>query len=531
MSSLFTTNYQIQTSKTNNDDNELNLCDTPESSYIPINLNGYGPVGNVSLLSITSLGRAQTAILASAILENRVNFTYLGYKFLSVQKIASNETMDWSQKKGYMTIRVNETARFYYWQNYTQKEISIISELKGGIIRQVTVNGTQIPLENITTLNGGYFYNFSYYYNLNKNGSLIMGFVFDYNLTISNWYITQHDMSSLLGKTYLTQKSQIIDAYYNYSLSPGSSGLNMTGKFIINLPDAVKLNQTSINMSLYTGDIHSPSTFERYTNYTKHSNLSIEFTNNANGTLYAINFKTNFTIEFKYSNGPNFWSKDSLIQNRDIRRRYYEISVVAGPTIIPVSLFYFNESSIPFDDVLSISSELGRVLSKSNMNYTLTSLGPIGTTFKFEKPSETNYYYLVYGETDRISIQYKSKYTLNLVITDKAQIPVRDVQLVIYYQDVLYGTVMSATQTFQIAPQFTDSLGQAVIKEVPYGNFTISVYYFNNFIENVTANSTTALNFLVTQIPHFPIWVIIYASISLVFAISGLKIYKKNSSI
>jgi hypothetical protein len=215
MSSIYSSNSPYLSSKTYHADSELNINDAPESSYIPINPNGHGPVGNVTLISITSLGRAQTAILASAIVENRVNFTYLGYKFLGVQKVASNETMDWSHKKGYMTIRVNETARFYYWQNYTQKEVSIISELKGGIIREVTVNGTQIPLENITTLSGGFFYNFSYYYNLNKNGSLIMGFVFDYNLTISNWYISQHDMSNIFGKTYLTKKSQIIDAYYN----------------------------------------------------------------------------------------------------------------------------------------------------------------------------------------------------------------------------------------------------------------------------------------------------------------------------
>jgi hypothetical protein len=90
---------------------------------------------------------------------------------------------------------------------------------------------------------------------------------------------------------------------------------------------------------------------------------------------------------------------------------------------------------------------------------------------------------------------------------------------------------MSATQTFQIANKYTDSQGQVVINQVPYGNYTISVYYMNKFVENVTASTTNALNFLVTQIPQFPVWVIIYASISLVFVMSGLKIYKKNSRI
>jgi hypothetical protein len=513
----------------NDTESSLIFNNTPESSYIPINPTGHAPIGNITLISITKLGVAQTAILASAIAENRISFTYLGYKFLGVQKVASNETMNWASNQGYMTIRVNETARFIYWYNYTQKEVSLISELKGGIIREVTVNGTQIPLENITTFNGGFFYNFSDYYKLNRNGTLNMGFVFDYNLTISNWLLSQHDMTSLLGKTYLTKKSQIIDAYYNYSLSPGASGLNMTGKFIINLPDVTKLNQTSINMSIYSGDIHSPSISSYYTSYTKHANYSIEFTDNANGTKYAINFKTNFTIEFKNPAEPNLWSRESLYQNRDIRKREYELKIVEGPSTIPVSLFYFNESTIPYDDGIILTSELGRPVSNMNMNYTSSAAGPVGTTFQFVKISETNYYYLVYGETDRISLYYKSKYTLNLVIADKAQIPIQNVKLVVYYQDVPYGSVITSTEVYQLAPQYTDSLGQVVINEVPYGNFTLGVYYYNNFIQNISASSSISLNFLVTEIPHFPTWIIIYASISLVFVLSGLKIYKKNS--
>jgi len=355
-----------------------------------------------------------------------------------------------------------------------------------------------------------------------------MGFVIDYNLTISNWYLSQHDMENEIGKQFLTEKINDVKAYYNYSIAPGYSGLNLTTKLLINLPDASYLKGFSMNR--YSGNIHSPVA-THIDDYTKHTNNSIEYTLTANGTEYSINFNTNFTLEFINTAGPNYWSLDALVGNLDLRKRTYEISCVAGPSILPISYFYFNETTLPYTDGISIDSELGRPVQREDMNYTNANsikIGPAWTTLKFLAMSSSEFYYLVRGETDRITYHYHTSHSLSIVIMDNTKLPIKDAELLIYYQDVLFGTVMSASETYQIATKYTDSQGQVFISNVPYGAYTVAIYYKGHFVQNETASPTLSLNYFISDIPHFPTWVVIFSITNALLVITGLYIYKKN---
>ncbi|MBD3350233.1 MAG: hypothetical protein GF364_01990, partial [Candidatus Lokiarchaeota archaeon] len=155
--SIFGKSYPIRNELGQMDDiqNEIN----PESSYLPLNPDGNYPVGNVSILEITQMEDAETSVPFDAIFYGNISYSYEGFDFLGTVDPASEDRIDWNQKESYITIRVNETAKFIYWYNYTAMEVGILPEMTDGIIREVTVNGTQINLSNITTSGGGFLYN------------------------------------------------------------------------------------------------------------------------------------------------------------------------------------------------------------------------------------------------------------------------------------------------------------------------------------------------------------------------------------
>jgi len=522
-------NSKTKISKVNNL-NSYQMNNLIEGSYIPINPDGKKPVGTIYMISIDGLAPGLTLINPNIIIDKNMTFTYSGYKFLGTIAPASSKTRDWENFKGNLTIRVNETAKFQYWYNETTKLVSFKSELSPkGILREVYVNNTQIDLSNITHSQGGYFYNYSHYYNQKVNDTLVMSFIIDYNVSISYWFLHQVNIkTNRTDNPYLINKTTNIEGYYNYSIAFGDENVKLNATFLINPPDQNYIY--NISMNIYQGNIENPLV-SPFTSYIKHSNNSIQLSIQANGTtMYSLNFKANFKLQFLNTNGPNFWQMDLLTGGIDLRQRIYEIKCIEGPPSIPISNFYYNETQIPFPDLISVSSELGRPINSEDMNFTNEyniKIGPAGVKLNFMCKFEGESYYLVLNETDKITITYKASHSLNLIVLDNVKIPVGGAELKIFYQDVPFGTLMSAVKTNQIPLKYTDNSGQVILSNVPNGKYSIEVYYKGKYISTYNVTTTNSLNYIFTSIPHFPIWIIIFSCISLVICLNGIYIYRK----
>jgi hypothetical protein len=510
-------------SNTNSLENNLensNLILPPEASYERINRNGEQPVGNISVTAITSMGRGLTVGGLGINILN-ITFSYVGFEFLGTQKIASVNTRTASTRIGYITIRINDTARFTYYANDSKMLAAFKSTLYEGILQEVYMNSTQIPLGQIQKLSGGYVYNYSYYHNLYPNGILNMHYIIDYNITLNMWRMIQ---DTVVKAPYLTSYSREITGFYNYTFAPGKTGLDLTATYLVNLPDASRL--IFLSMSRYTGTT-PPSTGIKITAYTKYSNNSILINTATNITHYSINFKANFTLSF-VNRYWSYWNKDYLYSGRDVRARQYELQCTDGPSSIMISHFKFNESSIPFEDKISLLSTFERPLTSSNMNYS-SAARISGTTFTFGTSGST-FYFLVKGEIDIITIRYHSERQLNIIIVDQVSVPVMNAEIRLFYgsSDILFGTIMSKSQNYPIAAKYTDNQGQIILKDLPSGSYKISIYFNGVFVQNSTVSSSDSLSYIETSIPHFPTWTVVFSSLCAVFIISGLKIIKKN---
>jgi hypothetical protein len=116
------------------------------------------------------------------------------------------------------------------------------------------------------------------------------------------------------------------------------------------------------------------------------------------------------------------------------------------------------------------------------------------------------------------------------VITDNIKMPLVGARAVVFYYGVEYGTYMSISSIQPIPPGNTNEHGEFTLFNVPHGNYSIRVYHNNIFLKESTVSTTNDINYIYTDYPHFPLWLMLFGilngSIVLVGAIFYLK-YKK----
>ncbi len=531
-------------------DNSNDVLYEPHASYLPKYYKGLQPIGNVTITSIQDL---QNGIIIVNDTDNEYGMEYpenIGFDyltefpsaFLGVQQIADSEVWDTSTLNGFITIRINETVKYDYYYNDSRTIThfkSALAETQDSQLHRITLNGTEIDLENETVfriIDNAYVFNYSSFrpdvqY---PNGSLIMGYEIDYDLPLRQWQLVQPGAYiDGVKPIYLNDNLTVFDAYFNYTFAPGGleHDFNMSLTFLVNLPDVEYFSDFS--MTTYTGNIILANTTP-FTEYDSYSNKSISFSAdlNTNSTTdtFSINSKTNYTIEFK-NRYISYWSQDSLYSGRDIRRRVFEISCISGPPSIAVSHFSLNETTIPFNDKISISSSFidqgaqSRIITSSNMS-ALNGIEGI-TVFSYEEDI-LGVYKLYPGETDVITISYSTPRSLDLTIMDQINTPIQGAEIRVFYSNKSYGTVMSAGTNYPISPKFSANNGQISIPDMPYGNFTIEVYFNGEYIGTFSAATTTTMNYIYTSIPHFPTTILVFLFSSLAFVAIGFFIYNKN---
>jgi hypothetical protein len=128
-------------------------------------------------------------------------------------------------------------------------------------------------------------------------------------------------------------------------------------------------------------------------------------------------------------------------------------------------------------------------------------------------------------------IKYETERDLKLIITDNIRMPISGLDVKIYYYGILYGTYISQEVSQPIGPTLTDENGEILVKDVPNGNYTIKIYQGVNLIKEAEVSSYLEINYVTTQIIHFPIIVFIFSSIGGLIFILGLRIYLKQKKI
>ncbi len=517
----------------------------PESSYLPRDTDGIMPVGNISVNSIVDLADGEFyvenfGILINDVIDGKINPEYNGFDFLGVSKIADDETAVYVNNhfEDYITITINETARFDYWYNDTRALISFKSNISDdGILKNITINGTSIDIDDPTTFNitgGGYIFNYTNFRpNVEyPNGTLIVGYEIEYDLVITDWRIIQYDKPRWDNDyMYIEDVVQEVGGYYNYTFNPDWRDLGIIVNLSINLPDIYYLSDFSLTkcgVDLSEGD---PIDFGDSYNNKQLPNTTIQLFADPdelnNSATYCISFYTIFTVEFKNPHA-SFWCNDFLYSGNDIRERRYEISCISGPSSLLIRYFGFNESTIPLEDITSISSAFGRNIMHSDMNTSTVEGGTLGVTVFYSDIPVSYPYYLALGETDVITIRYRSQKRINLLLLDTINIPITGAEVVLYYEGVVWGSVMSNDKTYPIASKISDSTGQIMIPDLADGNYTIEISYNNEFIMNISVDPDLVINIINTPIPHFPTWILIYNSIFVIITVIGFFLYNKN---
>ena len=76
-----------------------------------------------------------------------------------------------------------------------------------------------------------------------------------------------------------------------------------------------------------------------------------------------------------------------------------------------------------------------------------------------------------------------------------------------------------------MAPVSTNENGEAAIRNVPNGNYTVMIYEEGRLIKESTVNTYQRFNYIVSDELHFPLVILIFGVISGVFILLGVIFY------
>jgi hypothetical protein len=133
--------------------------------------------------------------------------------------------------------------------------------------------------------------------------------------------------------------------------------------------------------------------------------------------------------------------------------------------------------------------------------------------------------YLIVGETNPCTVNYESTNDLKIIITDNTRMPLVGYRLELIYFGIKYGTYISNDLNQPMSKTYSDENGVVLIENVPNGNYTVRIYQGNTLVSETLVNTFREVNYLVTDIVHFPVWILIFGGISVIILLIGLALY------
>jgi hypothetical protein len=510
----------------------LKISDYSKDDYAPILTEEKYGLGNISINDIDfsglEIGFNNYTNTYPDITEDydsgNLNMTYLNMQFVETIDVAIVDNLNEKiEDYEFIKVKLNESLYVEY-NNLTAGYVIYHSRLHPSILLQFfVVNNTdtyELIAETDYYIDNNDFIVFNYedYFQATTSNFTIY-LLWEYRISIYNWEITQYIDDNLI----IENQTQNITASFNYYFN--LRGRKFTQNIVddktdvdniyialtVNLPDKDLLNDHNLEIN---GEI---------VNMNDHLNLNksveILLTDNfhANQSIFSLNFTSSFTIKFVDPVGET-WAIDRLVAKTNVRERIYFPSLINGPQHIYLKLISFYEPTIDFDNVLISSSLFEREVLYFYVNTTLT--GKEGV--RVEVP------YLILGETCPIIIKYETTENLKIVVTDNIKMPLVGANIEIFYYGQKYGTYISNDEVQPIPPGKTNEHGEITLKNVPIGNYTVRVYYNGFFLKESIVSTDIDRNHIHTSYPHFPLWILIFGSISGIILVIGVIFYLKN---
>jgi len=446
------------------------------------------------------------------------------FKFIETIEPAIQDNLNENiEDRNKITVKLNETLEVDY-NNPEAGFLIYFSRLSPSTLQKFYVNnGTDTIELNDTDFtfdsNNFIVFNYKIYFKKGPIFNFEMNLIWEYDLNIQTWSITQYPDQELFINS--TEQNFSVKFKYGFKLLGKKYGEtiiqsnvdvdNIDVALTMNLPDKDELNEHSLMLNDISVDIGIHLNIDKSVDIL----LSDHFL--PNSSVVLLNFTSQFTIKFTNSVGK-MWAIDRLASMRDIRERIYIPSLIDGPSHIYVKDLSIYETTILIDQELSISSQFERDVELFPLNSSIT--GKEGIEIKLP--------YLIPGETCPFIIKYKSDQSLRVIITDNIKMPLVGARLEVFYYGVEFGTYMSNDSVQPISPGMTNEYGEIILNNVPYGNYTVRVYYNRIFLKEATVNTVNNINYIYTNYPHFPLWLVIFSAINGIIIFFGIIFYLKN---
>jgi hypothetical protein len=240
--------------------------------------------------------------------------------------------------------------------------------------------------------------------------------------------------------------------------------------------------------------------------------LSDQFT--PNNSTFSLNFTCTYSLKFEEPVGYS-WAIDRLIAQREIREKIYFSTLVSGPEHIYLKNVEFFEPSLYVEEVLDTYSLFNRDVLFGDANASGSNRLGINVTIPF----------LFVSETCPFSIKYSTFHKLKIAITDNIKMPLVGADIEVFHFGVKYGTYISNTTSQPIIPTKSDGNGLIILYNVPRGNYTVRVYWRGKFVKEASVSTYKEINYVSTNVVHFPLWILIFGGINGIILILGVIFY------
>ncbi|TXT62801.1 MAG: conserved exported protein of unknown function [Promethearchaeota archaeon] len=504
-----------------------------EESFTPILEEEKSGVGTVTILNIsyqeegfTNYSSAvQYKELNDDISLGALNVTYNSTQFINTLVNATGDYLTNSfSDQNKILIRLNESLQIEFDNSTSDVDglagyLIYLPRLTPIDISEIYIDNTKLEeedyaIKNIDSYPFIYFNYYNYFGEL-SSGTFIMDILFTYNITLNDWEATQ----GLSDDLTVSQQTENITAEYEYFfeiVSKHYTGQTSIGSIMdasdlyLNLKvipfDRNQLTYTSLQLNGVIKNINQYSTDNIIT-----INVSDSFT--ANKSQFLLDFSSEFTVHF-YKALDNTWAIDRLVEQFHIRERIYFPSIIDGPSHLIVRCIIF-EPSISTNEMIDSYTQFERDISRiTGEKGGLTITSPV----------------LIRGELAcPFVIKYQAINNFQITIKDNFDVPLSGLTVELYYHNKMYGTYISKGRVQPLGPISTDQNGQINLAFLPKGIYAIGIYK-NGDLEAVKfLNTIQPVYSFTTEIPHIPIVVIIFGSISIAIILIGIVYYLKSN--
>ncbi|MFX0023151.1 MAG: carboxypeptidase-like regulatory domain-containing protein [Candidatus Hermodarchaeota archaeon] len=423
-----------------------------------------------------------------------------------------------------ITVKLNESLSVDY-NNPLDGSLIYLSRLRPSRLNEFYVdNGTdtiKLLEETDYTFDSNKFMVFNYksYFRQGPVFNFKICLIWEYDISIQSWSLSQYPGQDLRMKT--TEQNFTVKFGYGFNLEGKKYGEtiqqtnvdvdNIDVALTINLPDRNKLNDHSLKLNDVPADIGD--------HLNVNNSIDILLTDHflANNSVVLLNFTSLFTCKFENPVDKN-WAIDRLVAMKEIRQRIYLPSVIAGPEHMYIKNLSIYEETIYIDQVIETSSQFEREFQYFYLNSSI--VGKEGIELKFP--------YIILGETCPSILKYISDQTLRVVVTDNIRMPLVGARVELFYYGVEYGTYMSNISVQPIPPGSTNENGEIRLYNVPHGNYSVRVYYNRIFLKESIVSTVNEINYVYTDYPHFPLWIMVFGLFNGVIVLFGVIFYLKN---